>query len=332
MAREWVLTEYSGIDALELRDCDVEEPGPGEVRLNVEAFALNWGDMDLMQGRYSFNFSQLPARIGCEAAGIVDAVGEGVHGIDVGDLYCTLPHFYDMRGMSAESILIDARYLTKAPEGLSAIESGSIWMQYMTAYFPIVELARAAPGVNILVTAATSTAGYSALEIGSKLGANMIGTSRFEYNREYLREGGASHVHIGDELGLADALREFTNGEGVHAVFDSIGAGMIGEYSKSLAKDAQLFTYGTLDEHLPELPMMALYQANATFKPYSLFNYVENSEMKEKGLDYVYKALQSGDIRPNIDKVYPMKEYQDAWRYLLEPRRAHGKVMIAVKN
>jgi len=332
MAREWVLIEYAGIDALELRDCGVEDPAAGEVRLEVEAFALNWGDMDLMQGRYSFNFSRLPARVGCEAAGIVDAVGEGVTGIEVGERYCTLPYFYDMRGMSADSIVIDARYLTKAPDGLSAIESGSIWMQYMTAYYPIVELARAAPGINILVTAATSTAGYSALEIGSKFGANMIGTSRFEYNREYLLEGGASYVHVGDEQGLADALREFTDGEGVHAVFDSVGAGLVGEYSKSLAKDAQLFTYGTLDERFPELPMMELYQANATFKPYSLFHYVQDRAMKEKGLDYVYTALQSGDIRPNIDRVYPMEEYQDAWRYLRAPRKTHGKVMIAANN
>jgi NADPH:quinone reductase-like Zn-dependent oxidoreductase len=329
MAREWVIARYDGIDALELRDCDIEEPGPGEARLNVEAFALNWGDMDLMQGRYSFNFSELPARIGCEAVGIVDAVGDGVDGIAVGDRYCTLPHFYNMRGMSADSIVIDARYLTKAPDGLSAVESGSIWMQYMTAYYPIVELGKAAPGVNILVTAATSTAGYSAIEIGSKFGANMIGTSRFEYNRDYLRDGGANHVHIGDERGLADALREFTDGEGVHAVFDSIGAGMIDEYSQSLAMDAQLFTYGTLDEHLPALPMVALYQANATFKPYSLFNYVENEAMKEKGLAYMYAALKAGDIRPNIDRVYAMSEYQDAWRYLREPRKVHGKVMIA---
>lgn len=332
MTLEWVLTEYEGLEGLELRECDIEEPGPGDVRLSVEAFALNWGDMDLMQGRYSFNFSQLPARIGCEATGIVDAVGEGVAGIEVGQRYCTLPYFYDMRGMSAGSILIDARYLTKAPEGLSAEESGSIWMQYMTAYYPIVELARAAPGVNILVTAATSTAGYSALEIGKLFGATMIGTSRFEHNREYLQKGGAAHVHIGSEQGLAEAVREFTGGVGVHAVFDSIGAGMIGEYSKALAKDAQIFTYGTLDERFPELPMMEMYQANATFKPYSLFHYVEDDEMQRKGLDFVYSSLSSGDLRPNVDRVYPMQEYVDAWKYLREPRKNHGKVMVSVSD
>lgn len=328
--QEWVLTEYSGISGLQLRQYTPSDPGPGEVRLKVEAFALNWGDMDLMQGRYSFNFSELPARIGCEAVGIVDRIGEGVTGIEMGQRYCTLPYFYDMKGASGDTVMIDARYLTRAPDGLSAIEAGSIWMQFMTAYYPIAELAKAAPHVNILVTAATSTAGSSALEIGKMKGANMIGTSRFEYNRDYLMDRGASHVYFGEGDGLPDAIMEFTDGVGVHAVFDSIGAGMIAQYSKALAKDAQLFTYGTLDEKLPELPMMDLYQANATFKPYSLFNYIENAEWKEKGLKFVHEALAAGQIRPNVDKVFDMQEYADAWKYLRAPRKNHGKVMVKV--
>ncbi|MCK0096708.1 zinc-binding dehydrogenase [Yoonia sp. F2084L] len=327
---EWVVTEYTGTSGLELREYTPNEPGPGEVRLKVEAFALNWGDMDLMQGRYSFNFSQLPARIGCEAVGIVDKIGEGVAGIEVGERYCSLPYFYDMNGASGDTVIREPRYLTKAPEGLSAVEAGSIWMQFMTAYYPIAELAKAAPGVNILVTAATSTAGYSALEIGNLLGANMIGTSRFEYNREYLMSGGANHVYIGEGDGLPQAVKEFTGGTGVHAVFDSIGAGMIAQYSQCLAKDAQIFSYGTLDENLPQLPMMDLYQANATFKPYSLFHYIEDEASKKTGLDFMYKALAEGKIKPNVDKVFAMKDFREAWEYLRAPRESHGKVMIEV--
>jgi len=217
--REWVITEYSGLSGLELRDYTPPEPGPGEVRLKTEAFALNWGDMDLMQGRYSFNFSRLPARIGCEAVGIVDRIGDGVTDIEPGGRYCTLPYFYDMKGVSGDTVIIDARYLTKAPHGMDAIEAGSIWMQFMTAYYPIAELAKAGPGVNILVTAATSTAGYSAIQIGSMKGANMIGTSRYDYNRDYLMQGGAGHVYVGEGEGLPEALRDATDGVGVHAIY-----------------------------------------------------------------------------------------------------------------
>ena len=83
MAREWVIKDYSGYQGLTLQDCEIQNAGPGEVRLRIEAFALNWGDMDLMLDRYSFSFEKFPARIGMEAAGIVDQIGEGVSNLSL---------------------------------------------------------------------------------------------------------------------------------------------------------------------------------------------------------------------------------------------------------
>jgi len=108
--------------------------------LRIEAFALNWGDNDLMHDRYSFSFSGFPARIGMEAAGIVEAIGPEVKGIAIGDRFCTLPYFYDRQGASADTLIIDQAYVTKAPDALTAVESASVWMQFMTAYFPMVEI------------------------------------------------------------------------------------------------------------------------------------------------------------------------------------------------
>ena len=330
MHRAWVIHDYSGFEGLSLEQFPDQDPGAGEVRLRIEAFALNWGDMDLMEDRYSFSFSSFPARIGMEAAGIVDVVGPEVSDIQVGERYCTLPHFYDNRGASGESLIVDARYLTKAPKGLSAVESSSIWMQYLTAYYPIVELAEAQPGRNILVTAATSTAGAAALEIGRLCGATMIGTTRFDYNRPYLRDAGADHVVITDASneGLAAELEELTNGQGVTAVFDAIGGGLMNHYVGALAKNARIFFYGMLDKTFPQIPYAAMFQTNALFQAYSLFNYVEDDAMCAKGIEWVNQALSAGDLAPNIDRVYPMEEYIDACRYLREPRRAHGKVVI----
>jgi len=328
MPRAWVIHDYSGYQGLSLEELDQETPGPGEIRLRIEAFALNWGDMDLMHDRYSFSFPEFPARIGMEAAGIVDAIGPDVTGIEAGDRYCTLPYFYYNRGASAESVVIDARYVTKAPEGLSAVESASIWMQYMTAYFPIVELSDAGPGKNVLVTAATGTAGTAALEIGRMRGATMIGTTRFDYNRDFLNQAGADHVFVAGSGDLANELHEITDGRGIDAAFDPVGAGMIKQYSPALARNARIYFYGTLDERFPDLPIVDLFQTNAVFHPYSLFNYVEDPAMCAKGKAFVYDALASGGIAPRIDRVYPMEGYRDAWDYLKHPRRTHGKVVI----
>ena len=283
-----------------------------------------------MENRYSYSFSSFPARIGMEAAGIVDEVGPDVDGIEVGQRYSTLPHFYDNRGASGESLIVKARYLTRAPAGLSAVESASIWMQYLTAYYPVVELARAAPGRVILVTAATSTAGTAALEIGRLFGATMIGTTRFDYNRDYLKEAGADHVIVtaSPYEGLETRLKELTNGRGIDAAYDPIGGGMMDNYVGALAKNARIFFYGMLDKTFPQIPYAALFQSNALFQAYSMFNYIEDDDMCAKGIEWVNKALAAGDISPTIDRVYPMEDYIEACRYLKEPRREHGKVVI----
>lgn len=329
--REWVIKDYSGYEGLVLQDCEVETPGPGEVRLKIEAFALNWGDADLMLDNYSFSFHHFPARIGMEACGIVDQIGEGVEGIAIGERYCTLPYFYFNRGASAESVVIDARYITKAPEGLSAVEASSIWMQYLTAYFPMVDHFAAGPGRNILIPAATSTAGNAAVHIGKILGANMIGTTRSDHNKQYLFGCGADHVFVDDgSQDIAEAIMEYTDGKGVDGVFDPIGAGMMNRYSKALAKDSKILLYGWLDSQRPEVPILDMIVQNTSFLPYSLFNYVENPERCERGKAFVYKHIASGELSPVIDKVFPMEGYKEAWRYLRAPRKQHGKVVVSV--
>ena len=328
MPLAWVIHGYDGHQGLSLEEFPDEMPGPGEVRLKVEAFALNWGDMNLMRDRYSFSFSGFPARIGMEAAGIVDAVGTGVSGIKPGMRMCTLPHFYDRRGASAEQLIIDHRYVTPAPAGFSAVESASVWMMYMTAYFPLVDILRILPGKSILVPAGTGTAGTAALEIGRHFGANMIATTRFERNRGFLESVGADHVFVPGSGSLAEFLKSVTDGHGIDAAFDPVGAGMIGQYAPALAKDARIFFYGTLDGEFPELPMIGMFQANAVFHPYSLLHYVENLDAQERGKAFVYDALKRGLAVPRIDRVYPMEGYREAWNYVAAPRETHGKVVV----
>ncbi|MFT6288413.1 MAG: NADPH2:quinone reductase [Halieaceae bacterium] len=328
MAREWVINAYEGLEALRLVECDIEEPGPDDVRLRVEAFALNWGDADLMESNYSFSFSSLPARIGMEAAGIVEAFGENVKGIEIGDRYCTLPHFYDCRGASADTLLIDQAYVTKAPAGLTAVESASIWMQFMTAYYPVVEVAKAEPGFTILVPAGTSTAGNAALQIGRMKGATMISTTRSEANRELLLASGADHVFVDDGGDIEDFLLKATDGAGVNASFDPIGGDFMGRYASAMANGGLLFVYGALTGTFATPPVQTMYQKDLWLNFYSLFNYVQDPAAKERGTAFVYKAIAEAELAPNVDRVFPMEGYLDAWRYMKGSRESYGKVVI----
>ena len=328
MSREWVISSYQGHESLELRSCDKKQPGRTEVRLHIEAFALNWGDHDLMHDRYSFSFSQLPARIGMEATGIVEVVGEDVKGIVVGDRYCTLPHFYDMGGASADTLIIDQAFITKAPENLSAVEAASAWMQFMTAYFPIIELAKASPDKNILIPAGTSTAGAAGIELAKQKGATVISTTRSESNRALLIEQGADYVFVDDGQDIEAYINEVTNGQGVHTSFDPVGGDFMERYANAMAKDGILFLYGGLAGTYSNPPFLPMIQNSLWFHAYSLFNYVENPEAKQRGVEFVYQGLKSGSLKPKVDKVFPMTGYQDAWRYLRGLRTSYGKVVI----
>ena len=328
MPREWVIDAYNGFEGLKLRACEMEAPGPTEVRLRVEAFALNWGDNDLMHDRYSFSFSALPARIGMEAAGIVEAVGSAVENVEVGQRYCTLPYFYDRRGASADTLIIDQAYITKAPDNLTAVEASSVWMQFMTAYFPMVELAKAAPNRNILIPAGTSTAGSAAIQIAKLKGATVISTTRSEQNKALLLERGADHVYVDKGGDIETYLREVTGGVGIHASFDPVGGNFMERYANALAKGGMLILYGGLAGTYSNPPFLAMIQNNLWFHAYSLFNYVEDSAVCARGLEYVYAGLADGSLKPNVDKVFPMEGYIDAWAYLKGARTSYGKVVV----
>lgn len=328
MSREWVINAYEGYNALQLQSCEPQTPNANEIRLRIEAFALNWGDNDLMLDRYSFSFSELPARIGMEACGIVEAVGADVQNIDIGDRYCTLPYFYDRQGASADTLIIDQAYVTKAPANLSAVEAASVWMQFLTAYFPIVEFAKAAPGRNIFVPAGTSTAGAAALQIGAMHGATLISSTRSEANKQLLLDNGANHVFVDDGGDIEKFLRDVTDGAGVDASFDPVGGPFMERYANAMAKNGTLFLYGCLSGTYSNPPFLAMIQNSLWFHAYSLFNYVQDLEACERGKKFVYNSLADGSLRPHIDRVFPMEGYVDAWRYLTGKRESYGKVVI----
>lgn len=329
MSREWVISAYEGYEALTLRSCEKALPGPKDVRLRMEAFALNWGDNDLMHDKYSFSFTALPARVGIEGCGIVDAVGADVTGVAIGDRYCTLPYFYDDRGVSAQSVVVNTDYVTKAPEGLSAVEAASVWMQFLTAYFPIIELVDAKPGVNILIPAGTSTAGTAAIQLARQRGASIITTTRSAANTAYLMGQGAEAVYVDDGGDIEGFIRDVTNGQGVHAAFDPVGGDFMDRYAPAMAKNGQLFLYGGLRGTYSHPPFIPMIQNSLWFHAYSVFNYVEDATARARGVEFVYAGLRSGALRPQIDRVFPMEGYQDAWRYLRGERQSHGKVVVA---
>ena len=154
-----------GPEVLQFDELDIGSPKEGEVRIRVRALGLNRAEAMFRSGAY-LEAPKLPARLGWEAAGEIEAIGPGVTGFSVGDAVSTIPAFsMNQYGVYGDVAIVPAHAVAKHPAGLSWSEAATIWMQYLTAYGALVEIAPPAMGDAVLITAASSSVGLAAIQI-----------------------------------------------------------------------------------------------------------------------------------------------------------------------
>ena len=166
--------EIGGADVLKVEELPLTEPIEGEVRLKVEAFSLNRGEVMFREGKYLYA-PELPSRLGYEASGMVDAVGPGVTDIKIGDRVSTIPAFsMGKYGVYGESAVVPENAVAQYPRNLSAIEGSAIWMQYITVFGALLEYGKLKKDDSVLITAAASTTGLAAIQIAKATGATQV--------------------------------------------------------------------------------------------------------------------------------------------------------------
>ncbi|MGL4883229.1 MAG: alcohol dehydrogenase catalytic domain-containing protein, partial [Waterburya sp.] len=171
--------EFGDADVLQLEELPITEPGKGEVRLKVEAIGLNRAEVMFRKGAYLEEPDSFPSTLGYEAAGVIDAVGEGVTEFKIGDHVSTIPGFSMKNyGVYGESAIAPAAMVAKYPDKLSPQEGTAIWMQYITAYGALVEYGQVKSGDFVLIPAASSSVGSAAIQITKAQGATAIATTR----------------------------------------------------------------------------------------------------------------------------------------------------------
>src|SRR5664279_2276021 len=165
MARVIRFHKTGGPEVLQIDEVDIGAPGPGEMRLRVRAFGLNRAEAMFRSGMY-LEQPALPAKLGYEAAGTVEAIGEGVTGFAIGDKVSTIPGFsMNQYGVYGDHAIVPAATTVKHPASLSWDQAAAIWMQYMTAYGGLIDVARLALGDAVIITASSSSVGLAAIQI-----------------------------------------------------------------------------------------------------------------------------------------------------------------------
>ena len=334
MPKAMILTqyrEYGDLGGLAL--ADVPEPvlAEGEVLIDVDAFALNYGDFALFANKYTFDL-ELPARVGDECSGTVKAVGPGVTRVKVGDRVGTLPIRYGKYGVNGEFAVYPAAFVARYPDNLTVAEACSIWVCYLTCYFALYEIGKVKEGDFVLITAASSSAGMAAMELCKMQGAKAIGTSRTRSNCDHLLNIGFDHVIAQDEDDLASQVLDFSGGLGVRLVYDPIGGKIVQDYATALAQDAIIFLYGGMSQTPTVLPVIELVNKAACLRPFSVYNHIYDEASRERAIKFIYDALSRGHLQARVEKEFPLSQYKEALQYQFQSTRRRGKIVISTKS
>ena len=323
--------ETGGADVLQIEDLPLEQPGEGEIRLKVEAIGLNRAEVMFRAGQY-LEDPELPSRLGYEAAGIVDALGPGTSGLQIGDRVSTIPGFsMGKYGVYGESAIVPAHAVASYPDNLSPSEGASIWMQYLTAFGALVEFGKLKPEDAVLITAASSSVGLAAIQVIKAAGATAIAATRGAGKKQFLLDAGADHVVVTDEEDLAESVLARTSGNGANIIFDPVAGPLLEKLAAAAAANAIIFEYGALSSEPTLFPLFPSLAKGLTVRGYTLFEIVKDPERLARGKQYVYDGLRSGALKPIIDRTFPLEAIADAHRYM-ESNQQKGKIVVTVNN
>lgn len=316
---------------LEILDEEVPPPPPGEVRIRVKAFGLNRAEILFRQGLY-FEQAALPARLGYEACGVVESLGEGVHGLAPGDTVSLIPLPSLTRwGTWGEVVNLPADYLVRYDRAIDPLHSAAAWMACATAQGALVDLAKMTAGDAVVVGAASSSVGLTAIAMARRAGAVPIALTRTAEKRDRLLEAGASHVVVSDEEDVADRIRDITGGEGARIAFDPVGGPLLIDIMRGLRRRGMAVMYGRLDPRETPLPLLSLIGGGLSLHGFVFSDYVADADKRRELADMVLPGLADGTLEPVIDSVYPLSQIAQA-NQRVESGEQFGKIVVTTEE
>jgi NADPH:quinone reductase-like Zn-dependent oxidoreductase len=322
--------EVGGPEVLKFEEVPSPEPGKGEVRLKVEAIGLNRAESMFYHGQYIYA-PYLPAGLGYEAAGVVEAVGPDVDKSWIGKQVSTIPafslHDYSMVG---EEVLAPVAALGEYPANLSAAEGAAIWMQYVTAYGALIGIAGLTKGDLVVIPAASSSVGIAAIEIAKAEGAVSIATTRKSGKKAELTALGADHVIATEEEDFVARVLEITGGKGARVIFDPVAGPFLEKLVEVTQPQGIIFQYGALSGQATPLPLVPVLSNGLTIRGYTLMEFTRVPEKLTPAKKYVYDRLADGRFVPKIAKTFPFAQVVEAYRYL-ESNAQVGKIVVTVE-
>jgi NADPH:quinone reductase-like Zn-dependent oxidoreductase len=329
MSRKIIFEQAGEPEVLQVREVEVPAPGPHQVRIAVKAIGLNRAESMWRRDNY-IEPVHYPAGLGYEAAGLVQAVGAAVTGFAAGDAVNLIPSF-SMNDTTTygEVILAPDTAVVKQPEGLSFVEAASIWMMFVTAYGALIEDAKVGPGDAVLIPAASSSVGLAAVQLAAMAGATPVALTRTSAKRQRLLDAGASHVIATEESDIVAEVMRITGGKGARVVFDPVGGPTFPKLIEALAFQGRVYLYGALSDEPTPLPVLSMIAKMPTLKAHNIWETSGDPARRDAAVAFIRRGLESGALKPVIDRVFTFDQMVEAHRYL-ETNGQFGKVVVTV--
>ncbi len=312
---------YGGPEVLRYVELPDPQPGPGQLRVRVEAAGVNFLDVYHRTGLYP---GSLPFVPGQEGAGVVDGIGPGVAGFREGDRvgWASVPGGY------AERALVPAERAVALPEGVDSRTAAALLLQGMTAHYLATSTYPLKPGDTCLVHAAAGGVGLLLVQMAKRRGARVLGTVSTAEKARLAREAGADEVILYTQEDFVQAVKRLTGGRGVQVVYDSVGKATAEKGFDCLVPRGTMVVYGNSSGPMPPIDPLVLSRKGSLFltRP-TLHHYTADRASLEARAGEVLGDAASGRLKVRIDRTYPLAEAAEAHR-ALEGRQTTGKVLL----
>ncbi|HEY2861600.1 MAG TPA: zinc-binding dehydrogenase [Terracidiphilus sp.] len=325
--RAVMLTKKGGPEALQIVELPVEPPGPGQLRVRVRAAGVGSTDLVLLTGKYRFA-PKIPLVPGYEVAGVVEAIGAGVAGFEVGHRVAALTVY----GGFAELLVRGAEHFLPIPDGVCDRDAAAVILNYVTAWQMIYRVAKVEPGQTALVTGAAGGVGTAALQLLRLAGVKTYGAASAT-KHETLRKLGATPIDY--RAGSIDRLTRALHPEGVDYVFDAVGGANIGPCIGALRRGGTLVGFGFMGASgkLSQLAMFAnifvgarLRGRQGRFYGITLL-YQRDPELLREDLPNIFSLLEKKKIDPLVNRTFPLLDARRALE-LLASGSVEGKIVL----
>lgn len=317
--------QTGGPEVLQIDRIDVRPPREDEVRIRVEAVGLNRSDSIYYHGHHPVT-PRLPSLLGQEAAGRIESIGAGVTGLEIGDTVSVIPRMAPEFGTMGSLIIVPAPFLIKHPENLGMIEAAALWAPFLTAHGCLFGAGNVKRDEHVVITAASSSVGLAAIQLANLAGAIPIAVTRNRDKAERLHEAGARHVIVTQDEEIGSAIRRLTQAKGAELVIDAVAGAGISDLAAAIAFQGRYVIYGILSGDPTPLPVAALFAHHLTIRTSVLDPAVVDLS---GAIAEIVQAIENGQIRPVVDKVFALDDVVEAFRYL-ESNGQFGKIVLTM--